>query len=96
MTSVHFIKPPGNTGAEQLRTGRIYLWVDRKWMVDVHYLTEGFEGLFVPTTLDKRMGLVRITVAPGGEEAAGEVIDLILEMYDGVKLAGLSGTKASN
>jgi len=93
MTDDHSTKPRAETGPETLNTGRVYLWVDRRWMVDVHYLTEGFEGLFVPTTLDKRMGLVRLTVASGGEEAAGEVIDLILKTYDGIRLAGTSGPK---
>ena len=80
-------KSPDGTSPKPLSTGRTYLWVPRKWIVDVHYLTEGFEGLFVATTLDRKMGLVSLTVAPGGEEAAGEVIRLILETYKGVKPA---------
>ncbi len=56
--------------------------------MDVHYLAEGFEGLLVASTLDRRTGLVQLTVAPGGEEPAAEVVRGILDEYEGVKLAG--------
>ena len=59
----------------------------RQWIVDVHYLAEGFEGLLVASTLDRKTGLVQLTVAPGEEEAAREVVEHILLSHQGIRLA---------
>jgi len=56
--------------------------------VDVHYLTEGFEGLCVPTTLDSKKGLMEIMVSPGGEGAAEEVLEALAGRYEGIILLG--------
>jgi len=68
------------------KTRRYYLWVPREHQVDVHYLTEAFEGLAVPTTLDSRLGLMEIMVSPGGEEEIEEVLAALTQTYPGIKL----------
>lgn len=87
MTPDQFIPRP-RAGKRTLRTDRIYLWVPRPLIVDIHYLAESFEGLLVSSTLDRRMGLVMITVAPQGREEAGEILAAILEEYPGIRPAG--------
>ncbi len=88
MSLVRFARPRAGKKKTALQTGRVYLWVPRPLIVDINYLTEAYEGLLVPSTLDPGMGLVRIIVAPGGEEEAREVIGAILEEYPGIKPAG--------
>ena len=91
MSPVHFQPPPAPPGRAALRaagrTGRIYLWVPRPLIVDLHYLTEGYEGLLISSTLDRRMGLVMVTFAPQGREEAEEVVRAILEAYPEIKRA---------
>ena len=87
MSPVHFQPPPASPGRATLRTGRIYLWVPRPLIVDLHYLAEGYEGLLISSTLDRRMGLVMVTFAPQGREEAQEVVRAILETYPGIKRA---------
>ncbi len=87
MSSVNFKNSETHARSRLSATERIYLWVPRRWIVDIHYLTEGFEGLFVASTLDRKLGLMALAVARGGREAAVEVIDTIIEEYDGVRMA---------
>ena len=77
----------GRRRARPQAARRYRLIVPRRWQVDVHYLTEGFEGLCVPTTLDSKKGLMEIMVGPGGEEAAEEVLEALARRYEGIVLS---------
>ncbi len=74
--------------ATPAKTGRHYLWVPRHLQVDVNYLFEGLEGLCVPRTLDSRVGLMEIMVAPAGEAAYLEAQAELLARCPEIKLAG--------
>lgn len=69
------------------RTKSYYLWVPRPLQVDVHYLTEGFEGLFVPTTMDSKTGLMRLMATPGAEAEAEAVIAALIEEHPEIRRA---------
>lgn len=87
--------PPQQTGpvsGPPRRTGRVYLWVPKRLMIDINYLIESFEGLALVRAMDTRLGLMEVMFSPGGEKEIQAVVELITQTYPEIRLAGKSRT----
>ncbi len=57
-----------------MRTSRLYYRVDRRCINMVRFIFEAYDGLAVVSTLDAAAGLIVLSVAPGCETIARDVI----------------------
>lgn len=57
-----------------MRTTKLYYRVDRRQISMIRFIFEAYEGIAVATTLDAAAGLIVLSVAPGCEEMAGEIL----------------------
>ncbi len=57
-----------------MRTSRLYYRVDRRCINMVRFIFEAYDGLAAVSTLDAATGLIVLSVAPGCEMIARDVL----------------------
>ena len=71
-----------------MKTSRLYYRVDRRCINIVRFIFEAYDGLAVVSTLDAAAGLIVLSVAPGCETIARDVLadlakQFMVESVDG-------------
>jgi len=59
-------------------TTKIYYRIDRREICFFHFIVEAYEGLATVTTIDPELGLVRVSVSPGGETDVEWIVEDVI------------------
>jgi hypothetical protein len=59
----------------KMRTSQLYYRVDRRQINLVRFTFEAYEGVGVVSTMDAATGLIRLSIAPGCESVATEIME---------------------
>lgn len=59
----------------KMRTGRLYYRVDRRQINLVRFTFEAYEGVGVVSTMDAATGLILLSIAPGCESVAADIME---------------------
>lgn len=68
-------------GGEVIRDVLKFYQVPPERIVDLIFILEGYEGVAVPRTLDGKLGIIELLVAPDFEDLLEQALDIIREEF---------------